>query len=280
MALDPKLDQFFGTQESLHLRLFPEQIETLLASLLSNSDQFKSQRMSELLKKKEFSELEWLEWFNWYYVIAQKSGLPKWFSEFKSAMTQAHNIRCMSYPQLLEQGWRIEDVVMSSVFLSDSGISNYHASDSELAHWSRLRRQNLNLFSGAILAGELIGQVGFIKLDEREYELLRQGKLEEENIAGVSDTYTGNVYLYVTSVVVKPEWRKKSLLFKLFKHLISQLVEQESLVARVKGLIALAYTQEGATLSERFNFELVHTMECGELVYTGKLPLLLSSFKS
>jgi hypothetical protein len=182
----------------------------------------------------------------------------------------------MSYPELLQHGWQIKDIVVSSVLLSDSGIANYHASHDEIAHWCRLRSKNINLFSGAILAGELIGQVGFIQLDDHEYGLLRCGKLAEEDIVGISDQYSGPVYLYIPSVVLKPEWRNKSLLFKLFTHLLNQLEQQQEFLERVQGIIALAYTEDGASLCERFNFKLEHTIDSGERIYTGELSQLLT----
>ncbi|PWI32504.1 hypothetical protein DI392_15770 [Vibrio albus] len=278
MALESKLTHFFDTQANIHQCQYPDDVKEALVNLLSDPDTFKAQRMSTLLMKTNFTTLEWLEWFNWYYVVAKKLNEPDWFTQAKASIATSKNITCMSYPQLLQHGWQIKDIVISSVLLSDSGIANYHANDNEVAHWCRLRSKNINLFSGAILAGELIGQVGFIKLNAHEYELLRQGKLAEEDIRGVSDTYAGPVYLYVPSVVLKPEWRKKSLMFKLFTHLTDQLERQHELVERVQGLIALAYTKDGASLCDRLNFKLEQKMENGERIYTGDLSQLLTLF--
>lgn len=278
MALESQLIQFFGTQANIHQRQFPDNVKSALMNVLNDTDTFKAQRMRSLLLKTNFTTLEWLEWFNWYYVLAKELNEPDWFTQVKAGIATSKNITCMSYPQLIHDGWQIKDIVISSVLLSDSGIANYHANDHEIAHWCRLRSKNINLFSGAILAGELVGQVGFIKLNVDEYEGLRQGKLAEEDILGVSDTFTGPVYLYVPSVVLKPEWRKKRLMFKLFTHLIGQLESQHELVQRVQGIIALAYTEDGASLCDRFNFKLEHKTDNGELVYTGDLSQLLTSF--
>ncbi len=277
MVLESKLIHFFETQANIHKRQYPDDVRAALVNALSDSNIFKAQRMKTLILQHNFTKLEWLEWFNWYNVVAMKSNVPEWLTQAKVNMVTPKSIICLSYPQLLQLGWQIKDIVIASVLLSDSGIANYHANEDEIAHWCRLRRKNLNLFSGALLAGELIGQVGFIKLNTQEYELLRQGKLSEENIQGVSEQYSGPIYLYIPSVVLKPEWRKTSLLFKLFTHLVSQLDEQHELLQRVKGLIALAYTEDGASLCARFKFKLEHSLDSGEHIYTGELSQLMTT---
>lgn len=277
MALNSDLSKFFESSLNIDRRTFPEFVRVSLIDSLKNNNLYKSQRMRMLVAKQEFSDLEWLEWFGWYFVVAQFPGLPQWFSAAKAVLTSTDDVRVMSYPELLDHGWKIIDIVTASVLLSDYGIENYHSDDKEISHWCDLRSKNLTLFSGAVLAGELIGQVGFIKLDAREYDLLRKGDLEEEAITGVCEGYKGPIYLYVPSVVISLEWRKKTLLFKLFMHLLQQLEQQQTLKNNVAGLIALAYTEDGASLCQKLGLRLEKVTATGEGVYTGQLSTLLDS---
>ncbi|GAB3476890.1 hypothetical protein [Marinomonas epiphytica] len=280
MVLNDKLKSFFETPEHLASKRFPTKVRAELSALLSNTQLFKQQRMQALISQQNFTKLEWFEWFNWYYAVTQHASTPTWLMLAIEKTTSSKHVAYMGYPQLIEQGWCVQDIVLSSVMLSDSGIANYHANNDEIHHWCRLRSKNLGLFSGALVAGELVGQVGLIKLDRAEYLALRSGKLEEKDIQGVSDEFTGPIYLYVPSVVVKPEWRKSSLVFKLFTHLIKQLKQQPERLKHIEGLIALAYTDDGAHLCERFNFTLEHTMETGERAYTGSLNQLFAQFSN
>ena len=277
MALDCRISTFFESDSNLSLAQFPADIKEALLTLLKDTSLFKAQRMKALIHQPSFTKLEWLEWFNWYFVMTMQPNLPDWLNQAVASVARSKNVTCMSYPELLDQGWQIRDIVISSVFLSDSGIANYHANNEEIDHWCRLRSKNLHLFSGAISAGELVGQVGLIKLDEQEYQQLRSGQLEEKDIQGVSDEFNGPLYLYIPSVVLKPEWRKGTLIYKLFTHLVQQLTQQEGFAPRIKGLIALAYTDDGAALCSRFNFTLEHVTASGDRVFTGSLDQLLTA---
>lgn len=279
MYPDNKLAFFFQSKRRFVSMKLSFEIYQILKVFLKNSDVHKQQRMIHLLSERAlYQEPEWLEWFNWYYFVFDEVQFPLWLQqELEAFAADSKNISLISYPELLAAGWAIKDVVVSSIRLSAAGINDYEPDEHELAHWVRLRQKNLSLFSGAILAGELVGQIGFIMLGEDEYHKLRVGTLVENQIVGVDENYDGKVYLYIPSVVIKKTLQNRSLLLKLLRHLFSQL-QQSKIAHRVDGFIALAYSSAGESLCQKLNFQLNTQNQGSYKAYTGSLSDVQQSF--
>ncbi len=247
------LTVFFESEVAFKANLFSQQTFEDIRNYLQQNSVFKRNVMLELLvPETEYSLSQWLEWFNWYFQ-AFALDVPNWLTQ--KLITFSHdntNFSVVTYQDLLNAKWTVQDVVTSSISLSASGIDSYHPNNNELEHWSRLRHKNLDLFIGMLLAGQLVAQVGFVMLDKSEFIQLRNGEITEDKIQGVKSEYSRDIYLYVPSVVIKKDFQKKYLLPVLLQHLLLQLKSNKAFFSRVKGFIALAYTEAGERLCSEF----------------------------
>jgi hypothetical protein len=255
----PKLALFFASKTAFKQHALPQAVLIQLSLYLRIDGVFKRSRIAYLLVNQTHVEENWFELYNWYYREFQNTIKPAWYKEKLHAFSSSsNNIRLMSYHAFLQAHWSVEDVVKSSIFLSEDGINNYHANSQETLHWTRLRQKNLSLFTGAVCAGELIGQAGFIMLDKLEYQQLQEGELAESDIQGTTLDTNGPVYLYIPSVVIKLEFQNRYLLPEMLRHLFLQLAAEPKLLNRLEGFIALAYSDAGERMCKGFNLQLIN----------------------
>ncbi|WP_133471712.1 hypothetical protein [Paraglaciecola marina] len=220
----------------------------------------------------------WFEFYNWCYREFEYLETPLWYkAKYAEYSATKENIKFMSYHEFLQQYWTVEDVVKSSIFISDEGINNYNASDQEIIHWTRLRNKNLCCFTGAVCGGELVGQVGFIMLNNEEHNQMKNGLLDESDIVGTSLDFEGPIYLYIPSVVIKPEFQNRYLLPVMFRHLFNQLVLMPELIDKLQGFIALAYSDDGVAMCKGFNLQFQSQDFTKSKIYTGSLSAMLNS---
>jgi hypothetical protein len=269
---------FFESPAAFEANLFPRQIFDEIRIYLQENAIFKRNAMREILfSETNYSYAQWLEWFNWYYQ-AFAIVTPTWLTQKLIAYAKEKScFSVVSYQDLFDAGWTVQDVVASSISLSAIGISNYYPDSNELEHWTRLRSKNLGLFTGIILAGELVAQVGFIMLNADEFQQLRNCEISEDKIRGLSSEYSGGIYLYIPSVVIKKAFQKRHLLPVLIQHLLRQLNANETLFKRVKGFIALAYTNAGEKLCEGFNLSFFPQLNSDKKVFIGTIADFNSS---
>tara|TARA_R110000744_G_scaffold289400_1_gene400266 strand:- start:3225 stop:4085 length:861 start_codon:yes stop_codon:yes gene_type:complete len=270
------LAAIFESKQKFQAKRFSSEETKELTDYLDNTSVFKKYRMLRLLTGDgQFDDLTWLEWFNWYYQGVSFSDFPVWLEEAK-AQLNTKEITLVSYPILLDLGWEIKDVVKSSIDISSQGINNYIPTDDDLEHWIRLRSQNTDLFTGALLAGELVGQFGFIKITVAEYQQMSSGQLLENNIAGVREGSNEDVFLYIPSVVIKRTLQKKKLLIQMLRHLFEQF-NNKVIKQQVKGFIALAFTNEGEKLCQQFNLTYQPSDIKDQKIYHGTTNALTQS---
>lgn len=270
------LADIFESIEKFNNKGFAVQEKRLLSEYLLNNATFKKRRMLQLLSVDvHCDDMAWLEWFNWYYQGVSFSECPAWLQNEKGKLS-LNDIKLMSYPNLTDLGWEIKDVVKSSIDISAAGIGNYIPTEHELEHWVKLRRQNMDLFTGAVLAGELVAQVGFIKITAAEHQKISAGKLSENSLSGLCDDSSDEIFLYIPSVVIKRELQKKTLLMKMLKHLFQQF-NNSAIGPKVKGFIAVAYTKDGEKLCQQFNLSYKTSNLKDQKVYSGTIDDLLQS---
>ena len=269
------LASIFESREKFTLQHFNADEKSYLEAYISERKVFKKRRMLDLLQNNSApTQLTWIEWFNWYYQGVAFNDFPLWLEEAKSKL----NIRelCLNdYPTLLSKGWEIKDVVKASIDISTQGIGNYKPSENELAHWINLRSKNTDLFTGALLAGELVGQLGFIKISAYEYKAMSDGELSEEHLSG-SIQENEDIYLYIPSVVIKQALQNKRLLLPMLKHLFAQF-DNSPMNNNVKGFIAIAFTVQGEKLCKQFNLTYKPSSNLDQKIYCGERNSLLQS---
>ncbi len=270
------LADIFESPEKFNSKIFSAQVKKRLKAYLTHHATFKKNRMLQLLADDfHCDNLTWIEWFNWYYQGLSFSEFPAWLQDAKDQLS-VNDIKLVSYPNLTDLGWEIQDVVKSSIDISAAGIGNYIPTEHELEHWVKLRRQNMELFTGAVLAGELVAQVGFIKITAAEHQKMSLGKLSENNLSGLCDDSNEEIFLYIPSVVIKRELQKKTLLMKMLQHLFQQF-NNSAIGPKVKGFIAIAYTKDGEKLCQQFNLSYKTSHLKDQKVYSGTADDLLQS---
>lgn len=270
------LAAIFESSNKFQEKVFTNQEKKTLQAYLTAKPVFKNKRMLQLLTAdSQGNELTWIEWFNWYYQGVSLSDFPTWLEAAKNELS-INDVDFSSYTDLIALGWEVKDVVKSSIDISAQGIGNYIPNDNELDHWVRLRSKNADLFTAVLLAGELVGQFGFIKLTATEYQQMSCGELVEDSIEGLSEITDQDIFLYIPSVVIKPSLQKKSILMNMLKHLFEQL-NNSAIRAQVKGVIALAYTPEGAKLCQQFNLTPKPSKIKDQQIYNGTMDALRQS---
>jgi len=279
MTKSEVVTSFFSSEEMFNQRSLPLDVLGEVKLFLGPTHAYKRGRILHLLENGVADDKEtWFEFYSWCYMEFENLNTPLWFEEkYAEYASKKENIRFMSYRDFLQQHWTVEDVVKSSIFISDQGINNYSASDQEIIHWTRLRNKNLSCFSGAVCGGELVGQVGFIMLDEQEHNQMKTGMLNESDIVGTSLAFDGKIYLYIPSVVIKPDFQNRYLLPEMFRHLFKQLVLEPELIDKVQGFIALAYSDDGVEMCKGFNLQLQPQIFTDSKIYTGSLSAMLNS---
>ena len=270
------LAAIFESYKKFKEKAFTNQDKKTLQAYLTAKPRFKNKRMLQLLKDdSQGNDLTWIEWFNWYYQGVSCSDFPTWLEAEKHQLS-INEVDFASFTHLIDLGWEVKDVVKSSIDISARGIVNYIPTDNELNHWVRLRSKNIDLFTAVLLAGELVGQFGFIKLSDTEYQQMSCGELVEESIEGLAEVSDQDIFLYIPSVVIKPSLQKKSILMNMLKHLFNQL-NNSAIRSQVKGVIALAYTSKGAKLCQQFNLTLKPSNIKDQQIYNGTIDALQQS---
>lgn len=273
------LTSFFDSEEMFNQQSLRQDVLTEVKLFLEDPHIYKRSRILHLLGNGvDDNKDTWFEFYNWCYREFEYLEPPLWYKKkYAEYASLKENIKFMSYHEFLQQYWTVEDVVKSSIFISDEGINNYSASDQEVIHWTRLRNKNLSCFTGAVCGGELVGQVGFIMLDNEEHKQMKKGLLDESDILGTSLDFGGPIYLYIPSVVIKPEFQNRYLLPVMFRHLFNQLVLMPELMDKLRGFIALAYSDDGVAMCKGFNLQFQPQNFTKSKIYTGSLSAMLNS---
>jgi len=261
---------FFECEESLFSRKIPKETRGEIEAIFKRNEIYKKLRMKYLLNKETLNTLDWIEWFNWYYTINANKKEPLWLESYRKSHTKQSDIEYLNYDKLIKLGWSVKDIVYSSVSLSEKGIHKYHANDSDIDYWVKLRNRSPNLFSGAFLAGQLIGQAGFIEIGKNDFIKMKSGYITENQISCNKTIEEKSKYLYIPSVVLQERWKKKFVLYKILKNLKSQIEKSEIDIEKTK-LIAITYSQEGTDLCVRLDFNLESYRNNGDIIFTANL---------
>lgn len=270
-----KLEEF--SRDDLSASTLKEQI----SYVVSQSDLvFKKNRILKIrneLANKEIEEEQvyeyLLEFSNWFFFVFFNNKKPNWL---KAALTQhlkdkPNAIKYHTYHDFFSLGWTIEDVMISAISISNDNIDNYSSSNEDLAHWIKLREQNLSYYIGIEFCGEIIGHLGLVILTEKEYLLLKKGEMNEEDIQGKRDDESSSLYLYVSSIVVKKEFRNLNILKKLLVKANRVFFGTKDRLNRVQSILAIAYTEEGSKVCRSLGFDFIQKYAKFGEIYEGTL---------
>lgn len=238
----------------------------------------KNDLATEKIEEQKLHEY-FLEFSNWFFFIFFSNVKPNWL---KIALIQylkynPNAIKYYTYDDFFKLGWNIKDVMVSAISISNDNIDNYNSSNEDLAHWIKLREQNLTFYIGVEFCGELIGQLGLITLAEKEYLLLRKGEIDEADIKGRRDDKTSPIFLYVSSIVIKKEFRNGNILRKLLVKANRIFFSEPSILNRVKAILAIAYTDKGSKMCKSLGFNFIQKHPKYGEIYEGDLNSIYQS---
>lgn len=221
----------------------------------------------------------WLEYLCLYYRNSANGRLPKWLEDFRKQIFQERKIslEALTLEQLITRGWSIEEVVVSSVRLSNENIQGYLSSDHSVDYWVSLRRSAQPFFLSLLFGGDIVGQWALTLLRDKEFELLLQGKLNEEMIKGNRFNGAGRYNGYVSTVSISPSFRGQVALRALLGGVADVLYTNKENGITFSGIAANAYTGDGEKLCLAFGMKyLVDDLEYGKIYFADEQSLYKS----
>ena len=162
--------------------------------------------------------------------------------------------RFLTYAELQELGYTVDDIVEKTVALSADDISGYDSQDNESQYWLEHRRNNMSLFVCAMQDDAMLGHFSAMRVKTDEAMAFLEGKCAETEFSVVSekDAKTTSHYVYISAVVVKKSLRNSTVALKLIRQgyrLLNQYLKDNQ---QAEGIFAEAYSDEGRRLCELF----------------------------
>ncbi|QIB66909.1 hypothetical protein [Kineobactrum salinum] len=221
---------------------------------------------------------EALEVAGWYYRWVE-SAPEQWLTALEKALVETHPacVRYDTYDYFLARGWTVHDMVLSSVDLSTANIGDYDGNGEDIDHWVRLREKSLPFFLGVTCCGTLVGQWALTLLTATEYQALLRGTLEEEQIVGASYAGPGEYIGYVSTITLRPDFRRHRFLRSLIDHIADLMRCQFDRGIRFSHIGANAYTGAGVQLCRLFGLEYVTEHRSKGRIYAGDERQILNS---
>lgn len=162
--------------------------------------------------------------------------------------------RFLTYAELQELGYTVDDMVEKTVALSADDISGYDSQDNESQYWLEHRRNNMSLFVCAMQGDTMLGHFSAMRVKTDEAMAFLEGNCAETEFTVVSekDAKTTSHYVYISAVVVKKSLRNSTVALKLIRQGYRLLNQYLKDTQQAEGIFAEAYSDEGRRLCELF----------------------------
>ena len=95
--------------------------------------------------------------------------------------------RFLTYAELQELGYTVDDIVEKTVALSADDISGYDSQDNESQYWLEHRRNNMSLFVCAMQGDTMLGHFSAMRVKTDEAMAFLEGKCAETEFTVVSE---------------------------------------------------------------------------------------------